>query len=76
MRETVDSDIPQLVAMWNIVRYSRKYSKLNNTWSSTTSFAGLPETNRCRRRFAANNLAHFVKGFSPNTTVSFEISIR
>ncbi len=47
MRETVDSDIPQLLAMWNIVRYSRKYSKVNNTWSQATSFAGLPETNLC-----------------------------
>lgn len=47
MREIVDSDKPQLLAMWNCVRYSRQYSSVKRTWSSTTSLLGLPATNRC-----------------------------
>jgi len=42
MRDTADSLIPQLVPMWNIVRYSRQYSKVNRIWSSGKSFGGLP----------------------------------
>lgn len=46
MRETALSEIPQLVPRWNIVRYSRQYSSVNNTWSSVSSFGGLPDTSR------------------------------
>jgi len=34
---TADSLRPQLVAMWNWVRYSRQYSSTSSNWSSTLS---------------------------------------
>ncbi len=46
MRETADPEMPQLVPEWNIVRYSRRYSSVNNTWSSIVNFGGLPLISR------------------------------
>lgn len=48
MRETADSEIPQVSPKWNIVRYSRQYSKVKRTWSSVCSFGGLPAISRCK----------------------------
>src|SRR5215212_7836837 len=42
-RHTFDSWRPQLVARWKSVRYSRQYSKVNRTWSSTVSLGGRPD---------------------------------
>jgi hypothetical protein len=46
IRDTDDSLMPQLVPIWNIVRYSRQYSSVSKIWSSITSFGGLPSTSR------------------------------
>src|SRR5215213_10251282 len=45
-RQTFDSCRPQLVARWKSVRYSRQYSKVNRTWSSTVSLGGRPDLRR------------------------------
>src|SRR5215210_843166 len=63
IRQTVLSDKPQGVAMWNCVRYSRQYSKVKRTWFGTDSFGGLPATRRRDFIFSATRWHIFSKVF-------------
>lgn len=61
MRETLDSLIPQLIPMWNWVRYSRQYSKATKTWSSMTSLGFLPSLKNWEVDFSLTNWHIFSK---------------
>src|SRR5215204_537048 len=67
VRQTLDSWMPQLLARWKKVRYSRQYSRVIKTWSSTESFVGRPETRRFRRRWpeTTSTILWNVSGLTP-----------
>lgn len=67
VRETVASDNCQRLAIWNCVRYSRQYSSVNNTWSSTDNVQGLPDF-LCTRVRSSRTNSHIlakVSGLTP-----------
>ena len=67
VRETVASDNCQRLAIWNCVGYSRQYSSVNKTWSSTDNRQGLPDFLCTRVRCSRTNSQSLAKvsGLTP-----------
>lgn len=67
VRETVASDTCHRLAIWNCVGYSRQYSSMSNTWSSTDSLHGLPDFFCTRVRSSRTNsqILAKVSGLTP-----------